>query len=130
VLFGTKKPNADIDQILAHRLFQLEFSHPDPAVYHIGALKQAYLAACLQLKRIPDSASAEAIRRDLIAARDAPLHSAPGSAIANALMLARSYGSEVVPPLAFGKARTSFPVVEWMYVSWPFPDVPPATPEG
>jgi hypothetical protein len=140
VLIGNRKPNADIDQMLASRRFGLEFSELDRAAYYIGALKQAYLAACLQLKEIPQSASAEAIRSDLIAARNATRRSVPRSAIADALMLARSYGSEVVPPLAFGKARTSFPGVEWviamagkagpMYVSWPFPDAPPAMPEG
>lgn len=140
VLIGNRKPNADIDQMLASRRFGLEFSELDRAAYHIGALKQAYLAACLQLKEIPQSASAEAIRSDLIAARNATRRSVPRSAIADALMLARSYGSEVVPPLAFGKARTSLPGVEWviamagkagpMYVSWPFPDAPPAMPEG
>jgi hypothetical protein len=126
--------------VLASRRFGLEFSELDRSAYHIGALKQAYLAACLQLKESPHSASAEGIRRDLVAARDAPLHSVPSSAIADALLLAQSYGSEVVPPLAFGKARTSFPGVEWviamagkagpMYVSWPFPDVPPTMSES
>jgi hypothetical protein len=38
--------------------------------YRIAALKHAYLAACLCVGAIPDTSSAERIRRDLIAARD------------------------------------------------------------
>jgi hypothetical protein len=126
--------------MLAHRKFRLDFSPPDPAGYHIGALKQAYLAACLQLKEIPRNASAEAIRRDLIAARDAPSYSVPRSAIADELTLARSFEVAVVPPLALGKRRGAPAGAEWvimmagsagrMFVSWPFSDTPPAIPES
>lgn len=49
-----------------------EFRLPDSNRYRIAALKQAYLAACIRIRDIPTTPESDAIRAELISARDAP----------------------------------------------------------
>jgi hypothetical protein len=79
-----------------------EFRSPDSVRYRIAALKQAYLAACILMRSIPTTHQSEALRQQLIAARDAPdSGSVPSSEIAAALRLARaSERAENLPTLA------------------------------
>lgn len=129
------KADPNIRQMLKHgKVVEYEYVPPDPRRYRIAALKQAYLAACLQLQEIPQTESAEAIRRDLIAARDAPdSRSVPASAIADALTVVRSFEVQKAPPLALCKFRSTADVEKFgislagsILVSWPFSDVSPA----
>jgi hypothetical protein len=137
VLFGIKPPALAARQMVASGEFELTHEIPDPRLYHIAALKQAYLAACLQLRAIPETGSAEAIRRDLIAARDAPNRgSVSASAIADAMTVARSFERPDVPPMTMctfkGESIPEAPgilLAGALLVSWPFPDVPPSSPE-
>jgi hypothetical protein len=137
VLFGIKPPALAARQMVASGEFELTHEIPDPRLYHIAALKQAYLAACLQLRAIPETGSAEAIRRDLIAARDAPNRgSVSASAIADAMTVARSFERPDVPPMTMctfkGESIPEAPgilLAGAFLVSWPFPDVPPSSPE-
>ena len=62
----------DAEPMLKGPNFTLEFTPPDPRRYKLAAMKQAYLAACLDLASIPGTPCAERIRSDLLAARDAP----------------------------------------------------------
>ncbi|MCB0911812.1 MAG: hypothetical protein KDB60_09390 [Propionibacteriaceae bacterium] len=66
-------PGADLGQhfqsgkqVTMHTVF------PRPEEYRNGLLKNAYLAACLMLRAVPDAPSAHEIRAELLAARDAP----------------------------------------------------------
>jgi hypothetical protein len=63
---------------------------PDPDKWHLAALKQAYLAACVSLQQIPSTEEADAIRAALIAVRNSSnRHSVPKSQLANNFFVGR-----------------------------------------
>lgn len=81
--------------------FRLHYREPDPRRWGLALLKHAYLAACLYLRSVPDTAEARAIRADLVAARDTPTKTRPpASAAANRLKVYRSEVGRQGPPLA------------------------------
>ncbi|WP_147384765.1 hypothetical protein [Nocardioides cavernaquae] len=74
---------------------------PDPRRWRLALLKHVYLAACLQLRSVPDTADARAIRADLIAARDNPIKARPPASVAaDRLTVYRSEVGRQGPPLA------------------------------
>ena len=108
----------------------------DLAACRIAALKHAYLAGCLQLGEIPETASADRIRRDLILARDTPREAAlPVSVEAVGLRLGRTFEAPQGPSVALHADSDSDPDGEaprflislagTVLVSWPFDDVGP-----
>jgi hypothetical protein len=69
---------------------------PDPNRSRLGLLKQAFLAACLQFGPL-EGAEADAVRADLIAARDAATrYDVPRSRLALGLTVLRSHDRPVV----------------------------------
>ena len=127
----------EVVQMLQHGEFEIDMAFPDPRRYRIAALKHAYLAACLHLGRIPDSPTADRVRAELIAARDATDHrSVPTSSVAEELTLARSYRRHEAPAIALCEFRT--PAKGWkvgillagsFLVCWPLPDIVADIPE-
>lgn len=124
-----------LTEIIASGEFELTLAPPDPGKYRLAALKHAYLAACLDRREIPDSATGRQIRHDLLRARDsrrdAPF---PASEYARSLPLMRSYAHPAGPPLALCLADTARPDRRpeiWILlggtvcVPWPMPDFPP-----
>lgn len=57
--------------------FTLIYSLPDSNRYRLAALKSAYLGACVLLRAIPMTPEADAVRAELMAARDLPRRSRP-----------------------------------------------------
>jgi hypothetical protein len=110
---------------------EADMTPPEPHRYRLAALKQAYLAACLLLGCIPDTPSAEQIRTDLLAARDAPSNAAvPTSAIARNLPLARAYTRHAAPPLALCRYSSASEngalgllLAGAVLVGWPLADI-------
>ncbi len=108
--------------------WRMNYRLPDPRRYRLALLKHAYLAACLHLGTVPDTATARSIRADLLAARDAPRSTRPPeSEAANRLKVYRSDVGVQGPPLALvarpeGVAPTREPLISLagaLFVSWP-----------
>lgn len=73
ILFQQGKRDSAVDQILQNGgSFEMICPQADMARTHIGAVKTAYLAACVAMRVVPSSPRAEALRAELLAARDAP----------------------------------------------------------
>jgi hypothetical protein len=70
-LMPEREPTADIYAMLRSGSLSLTATPPDFNRYRIALLKQAYLAGCMRFG-VPEGDAAEEVRRDLIAARDAP----------------------------------------------------------
>jgi hypothetical protein len=130
VIDGPLHPDAE--PMLEHG-FTLEFAPPDPRRYKLAALKHAYLAACLELRAIPETTYADAIRHDLVAARDSPSPAAvPVSEYAMSMPLMRTHEQPCEPSIALGLLPRSDGTTEWwivlagtIAVPWPMPDAPP-----
>ena len=76
---------------------------PDPRRWGLALLKHAHLAACLFLRYVPETAEVDAIRADLIAARDSDRRTRPPESEAVArLKVYRSGVGRQGPPLALG----------------------------
>jgi hypothetical protein len=124
-----------VKDMLTSGQITLDMPLPDRNRYQLAALKHAYLAACCNLRRVPEGALADAIRADLMSARNAPENSdIPHSAIAAGLGMMRSFAepSEPILALAAVASRTSPGMSEvWIslagtvLVQWPLPDDPP-----
>lgn len=125
----------EIQQMLDEGTFHLHYRRPDPRRYRLAALKHAYLAACLYLGYVPAIPDAEAIRADLLSARDSPKRSRPpASEHADRLAIYQSHAPPKGPPLAIVATRLDEPAARReylislagvMFVSWPFTEVPP-----
>ena len=59
-----------IQELLEGGAVEMHLIEPDASAIHIGAVKNAYLAACVLMKEIPRTERADAIRAELVAARD------------------------------------------------------------
>jgi hypothetical protein len=124
----------EIRQMLDDGTFHLHYRRPDPRRYRLAALKHAYLAACLYLGYVPDIPDAEAIRADLLSARDSPKRShPPASEHADRLAIYRSHAAPKGPSLAIVATRPDetaarreylISLAGVMFVSWPFAEVP------
>lgn len=135
VLVPDGRSEPALRDILASGEFELTLVPPDPGKYRLAALKHGYLAACLDRRQIPDSASGRQIRHDLLRARDSPRDEPfPTSQYARSLPLMRSYAEPAGPPLALCLADTGRPDQRaeiWILlggticVPWPMPDFLP-----
>lgn len=113
--------------------FTLQFTPPDPNRYKLAALKHAYLAACLDLRAIPQTPCADVVRHDLRAARDARSRAAvPTSEYALSMPLMRTHGQPGEPSVALSVVEGPEGLAEfWILlagsiaVPWPLPDAPP-----
>ncbi|MGY1717658.1 MFS transporter [Blastococcus sp. SYSU DS0552] len=108
----------------------LLFTPPDRNRYKLAALKHAYLAACLDLRAIPETPCADLIRHDLRAARDATSRAGvPVSEYALSMPLMRTHEQPSGPSIALGIVRRPDGLADiWialagtMAVPWPLPD--------
>lgn len=131
IIDGPMDPDAE--PMLKEPNFALTFTPPDPRRYKLAAMKQAYLAACLDLASIPATPCAEVIRRDLLAARDAPSRSdTPVSDYALSMPLMRTHEQPQEPSIALsyisrpdGLAEFWILLAGTIAVPWPLPDRPP-----
>jgi len=132
VIDGAMHPDAE--PLLKGPDFALNFRPPSPRLYKLAALKNAYLAACLDMRAIPQTPCADLIRRDLLAARDAPSRSeVPASDYALSMPLMRTHEQPRGPSLALGYLHRPDGLAEWwialagtVAVPWPMSDCPPA----
>lgn len=125
-------------QVVSHQAW------PHPNQYRTGLLKSAYLAACLSLRAVPPLESANEIRAELLAARDALSRAAVAMGErARSLKVWRTGRAASGPPLALvktvpelsptaegGSAEPSqageylISLAGTLLVSWPFPEIP------
>jgi hypothetical protein len=125
----------DVESLLTGPQFTLQFTPPDPGRYELAALKHAYLAACLTLRATPETPTADVIRHDLQAARDAPSRAeVPTSEYALAMPLMRTHEQPAEPSVALSIVeRPDRPAEYWVLlagsiaVPWPLPDAPPGS---
>ncbi|MFC7624332.1 hypothetical protein [Microlunatus sp. GCM10028923] len=128
----------EVIQMMESGTFWLNYREPDPRRWRLALLKHAYLAACLYRGDVPESADAQAIRGDLIAARDTPSRaSLPESEAASRLKVYRSgvgrQGSplslvaRVHPQDASADPEVLISLAGVLFVSWPFTDLPAGT---
>ena len=124
---------SDVDGVLRRGgEFTVEFRAPDMARVRLAALKHAYLTACLAMGTIPQSATAERIRVDLLAARDIRAREPmPHSSVAAGLELGRTYAPPSGPAVAImapGPLPKEGPMDAWIclagvvMVRWPLPE--------
>ena len=132
VIDGPMHPDAE--PMLKGPEFALQFVPPNPRLYKLAALKHAYLAACLDMRAIPQTPCAGLIRRDLLAARDAPSRrEIPAGDYALSMPLMRTHEQPRGPSVALGYVKRPDDLAEWwvslagtIAVPWPLPDAPPA----
>lgn len=113
--------------------FSLTITPPAPHLYKLAALKQAYLAACLDMKAVPYSPTAEAVRRELLAARDAPARrQISSSEFVLSMPIMRTHehprGSAALLGVINqddGRGAWWIALASTIAVPWPFPDLPP-----
>jgi hypothetical protein len=136
IIDGPMHPDAE--PMLKGPEFALQFVPPNPRLYKLAALKHAFLAACLDLRAIPQTPCADLIRRDLLAARDAPSRKEiPASDYALSMPLMRTHEQPRGPSVALGHVQRPDGLAEWwislagtIAVPWPLPDEPPAFSRG
>jgi hypothetical protein len=106
-----------------------------PRLPELAALEHAHLAVCLDLRANPQTGCAEVVRRDLLAARDAPSRrELPESEYALAMPLMRTHGQPCGPSVALGCVHRPEGLAEWwsalagtIAVPWLLADAPPAS---
>jgi hypothetical protein len=132
IIDGPMHPDAE--PMLKGHEFSLLLTPPDPNRYKLAALKHAYLAACLELRTIPETPSAEVIRQDLRGARDATSRAGvPVSQYARSMPLMRTHEQPAEPSVALAIVRRSDDGVAEIWIAlagtiavpWPLPDCPP-----
>jgi hypothetical protein len=137
VLLPQAGHDTGVREILASGQFTLEFSPPDLRTVQYAALKSAYLAACNFLGHLPQSDSANRIRRDLVIARTTPLRDElPASADAERMRLYKTFRPPTERPLALMRAPHQgndpqeflVSLAGTVLVSWPFSDLSPVVP--
>lgn len=124
----------DAIRIIESGGWSLRYRLPDERRYLLALLKHAYLAACLFLRCVPDTASVRSVRRDLLRARDGvrkdPLAI---SETARSLRVYRGARSNAGAPLALvahvprdgSDPEVYLSIAGAFAVSWPFDDVAP-----
>ncbi|CAM5282787.1 HNH endonuclease [Leifsonia shinshuensis] len=95
MLLQQGKRDPESDRVLeAGGQFQMEYITADRARSHIAAVKSAYLAACLAVRAIPTGSRADALRAELVAARDTPRdNSIELSPLMKSIRVARTAGT-------------------------------------
>lgn len=119
-------PDPAVEEMLRNGSMDMSFRLPRPALWQTALLKQAYLAACVYLRQIPRTPHAEAVRFELLRARNAGTGHSIGP-LAEAVPRIGGWGQmplvpclavvpdEELPFLAVGMAGYGF-------VGWPIPD--------
>jgi hypothetical protein len=133
LMAGNDQLRRDLAQMLGAGEVSAEIQPPDLRRSRIGALKNAYLAACAQLERIPNTPSARAVRAELLSVRQRHTRRGglPATPIADAITVGRL--AQHFPALGLKLCRIAGPAgVEnailfsgRFVVAWPFPDIPP-----
>lgn len=116
-----------ISTMLQGSKLEVQFTVPDPARIRLAILKSAYLGACLIMKEIPQSRLADAVRTELIAARDAPKNARLElSEHAQSLKVGRSYAPARVGEVGLGAVQKEDGALEYIVslagvlaVTWP-----------
>lgn len=133
VLLTTPGKQQDVvSAMLQSGSFVLELVAEQWGRIQIAALKHVYLAACIQMQRIPTGTIADQIRDELVAARDWPdRQSFPESPWAQSLYIERAAPTwPHLPPLAVvafwmeGGWGLGVVLARGVLVSWPLPDRP------
>ncbi len=70
MLMQNGRADPAIQELLEGGVVEMHLIEPDASAIHIGAVKNAYLAACVLMKEIPRTERVDAIRAELVAARD------------------------------------------------------------
>jgi hypothetical protein len=121
---GTVDPA--VAQLLESGQVDMTATLPDRNRYHLALLKHAYLASCLEYG-VPIGPEADAVRTELIAARDSPdRRSVPTSPLALGLTVLRLEGgaSKITTPVALAVAHDQAERIVgallggWVFVSW------------
>jgi hypothetical protein len=140
-LLATRRGHPDVRAALeSDEPFEVTIWPHDLRRVRLAGLKNAYLAACLLLGRIPESDAADAIRSALITIREsAPKAPLPVCAAAETLQLARSFLAPEGEPVTLATTSTSAgsgpPPPYWISfrhvfaASWPLPE-PPELPDA
>jgi hypothetical protein len=136
LLLATDPGHRDIRAALeSGESFNVTFWPHNLARVRLAGLKNAYLAACLLVGRIPEGDAADAIRSALMTIREsaamAPLPVCPA---AETLELARSFlapeGERIALATTLGAGGNSAPPPYWISfaqvfaASWPLPELP------
>jgi hypothetical protein len=103
---GPDRLRREFAQMMATGQASAEFRLPDLRRARIGGLKNAYVAACVQLQETPETESAERIRAELLAVRQCRRRRAtlPATPIAdNSVLMARIDGDLPLPGLNLGR---------------------------
>lgn len=123
---GRRDPN--IGAMMASGAAQIHYRIPNPRVWRVAALKHAYLAACLALGEIPNTAHAAALRGVLLATRDARRGELPPeNNLAKTIRIARSnqpaHGTTVLLVALVDAANEivdyGLSLAGTLFVSWP-----------
>ena len=124
---------SEIRTMLNSGEFTYTYSPPNENRYKLAALKHAYLAACLDRREVPATPTADVIRAELLAARDATSNrSVPVGDYAASFPVIRTYRQPHGPSIALGIFRREglLPVygislAGSVLVPWPMHDFPP-----
>ena len=126
----------EVQQMMATGEWRMHYRPPDPRRWGMGLLKHSFLAACLFLRSVLDTAEVDAIRADLITARDSDRRSRPPKSEAvERLKVYRSGVGRQGPPLALMASRRRgdsepealISLAGVLFVTWPFADLPAGT---
>jgi hypothetical protein len=133
LMSGDERLRGELRQMLEAGPTTGEFQLSDMRRVRVSALKNAYLAACVQLREIPRTASADRIRSELLAVRECRRRreALPPTPIANEIMTARVEPDFPTPGLyvcrfdgPYGE-RTGVLLGGHLLVEWPFSDLQP-----
>jgi hypothetical protein len=121
----------EIEEMMRSGTWRVYFRSPDFKRAALAVLKHAYLAACLHLQRIPDTADARAIRHDLVEVRDTPRRQTLGP-IEERIVFHRGGVGRQGPPLALVRttppgeteSRLLISLAGVLFASWPFEEPP------
>jgi HNH endonuclease len=94
LLMQNGRADPAIQELLESGAVEMHMVEPDTSAIHIGAIKSAYLAACVLMKEIPRTDRAAAIRAELLSARDSQRGTRLGlSPLFQSIRVARAAGA-------------------------------------
>lgn len=133
ILSGNDAVRREFREMMATGEIEGTFPELDLRRPRISGLKNAYLAACVQLREIPQTESAQRIRDELLSVRDLPSRRVelPGCPIAFDVLMARPANDMPAPGLHLCRLVgpsgevTAILFSGRLLVEWPFQDVPP-----
>lgn len=138
VMSGGRRLRNDFAQMMETGQITGEFQETDLQRVRISALKNAYIAACVQLQEIPQTESANWTREELLAVRHRLRRKAglPETPLACSITMARTASDFPAPNInlchfegPFGE-KLGILFGGRMLTVWPFPDVAPTAVES